>query len=109
MTTLKELQDNVKSATIALEKATMALEIFKSSPQNNVFESVEKACSELEDRLTNQASDDCEGSHNCGQSEYHQEFIVDGVHYIATLTCEYNRHDKTYYFIDTSKFTYKVK
>lgn len=109
MTTLKELLDNVKVAQIALEKANMALEIFKQTPQNNVFESVDKACSVLEQRLTDQAFADCEGAHNCGSPEYHQEFIVDGIHYIATLKCEYNRHDKTYYFIDGSIFTYKVK
>ena len=32
------------------------------------------------------------------------EFIVDEKRYVAILEVEYNRHDKTYYFVDGSDF-----
>lgn len=41
------------------------------------------------------------------QETYEQEFIVSGVRYLGTLECEYNRHDKTYYYVEDAKFSYK--
>ena len=55
------------------------------------------------------AFEDCEGAGNCGMDKYTQEFIVGDMHYIATLTVEYNRHDKTYYYIDETDFTVTPK
>lgn len=96
---------NIDSAKAALAQAEAALESFIASPENNVFESLEAAEADLEDRLNNKAYADCQGAYNCGDDKYEQEFIVDGKHYIATLECEYNRHDKTYYYIDGSEFS----
>jgi hypothetical protein len=101
----EHLDREVSRARIALAAAGRALELFESRPENNVFASVEEAASALENRLMDKAHDDCEGSHNCGLDVYTQEFIVDGKHYIAKLKCEYNRHDKTYYYVDGHTFT----
>lgn len=108
MNTKKTLQLAVKVAQEALNAAESALYAFETSAENNVFESIEVACKKLQHVLYERASDDCEGSYNCGDEEYTQEFIVDGVKYIASLKCEYNRHDKTYYYIDGHKFSYKI-
>jgi hypothetical protein len=104
----QELEAAVKSAETNLTAAKDALAAFESQAENNVFESLPKALSAVEDKLINQAYQDCEGAHNCGADHYDQEFIVDGVRYLGTLTVEYNRHDKTYYYIDGSNFTHKI-
>lgn len=104
MTTREELLARVTEAQQALTEAQQALYQFDTDPQNNVFESVEQASEVLEDRLLNEAHDDCEGSYNVGAEEYRQEFIVEGKRYVAILEVEYNRHDKTYYYVDGSDF-----
>jgi hypothetical protein len=102
------LQANVITAKKTLADAEAALTAFEALPENNVFETLPKALSTVEDKLLSQAHKDCEGSYNCGQESYTQGFIVDGAQYLGTLTVEYNRHDKTYYYIDGSEFTYAV-
>lgn len=104
--TKEELQTTVTQAEAALTAAKAELEAFDGLPENNVFPTLEDAEGELEDRLRGQAHADCEGSYNCGADEYTQEFIVDGKHYMGTLSVEYDRHDKTYYYIDRARFTY---
>lgn len=51
------------------------------------------------------AREACEGSYCFGDKEYEQEFIVNGVLYLGTLTVEYKRYDKQYYYIETAAFT----
>lgn len=103
-----ELEQAVKTARRNLEYAESALKHFISAPENNVFDNLEQAMSVLANRLNNQAEMDCAGSNNCGAKEYEQEFIVDGIHYNGKLIVEYNRHDKTYYYVEESNFTYSV-
>ena len=105
MSTKEELAAAVAAAKAALATAESALEAFDTSPENNVFATLEEAEGVLEDRLSGWAFQDCEGAHNCGADKYTQEFIVDGKHYMATATFEYNRHDKMYYYIDSSDFS----
>jgi hypothetical protein len=104
--TKEELQAAVTVARKTLADAEDALLAFDALPENNVFASLYDAEGALEDRLRNEAFKDCEGAGNCGDDEYTQEFIVDGVRYVGTLSVEYNRHDKTYYYIDSAEFTY---
>ena len=40
---------------------------------------------------------------------YEQEFMVGDVVYVATLKCEYNRHDKRYYYLDGQEFSITPK
>lgn len=75
--------------------------------ENNVFETLEDADSKMYTLLENQATEDCEGSYNCGDDEYTQEFMVGTQKYLATMTFEYNRHDKTYYYIDSREYSSK--
>ncbi len=105
MSTKEELAAAVVAAKAALATAESALDAFDTSPENNVFATLEEAEGVLEDRMCDWAFRDCEGAHNCGQDQYTQELIVGGKHYVATATFEYNRHDKTYYYIDGCDFS----
>ena len=62
------------------------------------------------DVLGAMASEDCEGSFNCGSPEYHRHFMLEGsnVVYVAVLDVEYNRHDKQYYYVEDSEFRVEV-
>jgi hypothetical protein len=106
--TKADLIKEVDKARQALAIAEKALLDFNTSVENNVFATLEEACDELEDRLIQFAKEDCEGSYNCGDPEYRQEFLVDGVKYVAILEVEYDRHDKTYYYIYSRKFRYEL-
>jgi len=61
--------------------------------------------------LRAKAREDCEGAYNwaynCGLDEYTQEFIVGSTKYLGTAKFEYNRHDKTYYYIERCTFSHK--
>lgn len=106
MSTREELTAAITAAQANLTAAHGALAAFEALAENNVFESLEKALGKVEAMLEHRAHEDCEGSHNCGQDEYTQAFMVDGVKYIGTLKVEYNRHDKTYYYVDGTDFSY---
>ena len=99
----KLLVDAINVAKINLAAAEGALESFDEAPENNQYDTLEDA-GELEDILLEKASKDCEGSYNCGDESYEREFIVQGKHYLAILDVEYNRHDKTYYYVDEYEF-----
>jgi len=102
--TKDELLVAVEDTKTAHDAAVKALEDFERDPKNNVFESLAKAEYELEDVLRDRASADCEGSYNCGAEEYRQGFFVDGVEHVAIASVEYNRHDKTYYYVEEFDF-----
>lgn len=103
MSNRTELAQNVTAAQVTLSAAVAALDAFDQLAENNVFASLKDA-ERLEDTLECRARDDCEGAGNCGNDEYRQEFLVDGVKYVAIYKPEYNRHDKTYYYIDGGEF-----
>lgn len=46
------------------------------------------------------ANNDCEGAHNCGNSSYTVSFKVNDKIYSVEVGFSYNRHDKTYYYVD---------
>ena len=94
----------VKLAELLVVKAKNNLAEFDALAENNVYETVTIAEDNLYDILRERASEDCEGAYNCGLDEYRQEFLVDGVKYVAILEVDYNRHDKTYYYIDGTEF-----
>lgn len=107
MKTKEQLEQKIQDCEKALLAANIELNEFINAPENNVFATLNDAVRELKKRLREYASDACEGSHCFGEDEYEQEFIVDSVHYMATLKVEYNRHDKTYYYVDSADFSYK--
>lgn len=108
MKSKQELLENIKQAEAALRSAKEQLQEYEESPENNVYSSLEDA-QELEEILLGLAYLDCEGSYNVGNDVYEREFMVDDEYYIAILECEYNRHDKTYYYVDEHKFRIEKK
>lgn len=100
----EQLETNVKAAKAAAAEAETALAAFDSAPENNRFNNMDDAYAKIEDKLMDRAHADCEGSHNCGADQYTQDFYVGDKLYRGTLKCEYNRHDKTYYYIDGHDF-----
>ena len=102
--TKEELKAKVAAAQNALNTAQAELDALDMLAENHVFEDMETAESKIEDLLNSRAHADCEGSHNCGNDEYRQDFIVEGKMYTGIATYEYNRHDKTYYYVDGSTF-----
>jgi len=107
--TKQDLINAVDASKILLFAAENALEDFNSLAENNVFDDLENANYKIEGILEDKASNACEGSHCRGLSKYTQEFIVDGITYIGTLYVEYNRHDKTYYYVDSSEYSFCAK
>lgn len=67
-----------------------------------VFDTLEVALRKVGALHENEASNDCEGSYNCGAGEYFSTVHTkdDGKYYLLTTSFEYNRHDKTYYYIE---------
>ena len=102
----EELKAYISSAQLVLDEANAALVAFDEALENNVYESLEDA-EELEEVLLELAYKDCEGSNCRGSPVYEREFLVGSTKYCATLEVEYNRHDKTYYYVDDSTFTIK--
>lgn len=109
MQTREQLIQTMNDAETAFINAKNALCEFDSRAENNVFADMQTAKRKMTDKLRRMASDDCEGAYNIGAEKYEANFTVDGVVYVGTLDVEYNRHDKTYYYVDGYKFTYKVK
>lgn len=108
MTTLEQLKSAVNEAKQALAGAESDLADFQERPENNVYASLDDAY-ELEDVLRGLAAQDCEGAYSVGDDEYSREFMVGDRVYVATLKCEYNRHDKTYYYIEEAEFSIAEK
>lgn len=102
--TIEQLQANIKTAMEQVTAAEKALADFEALPENNRFDSIE-AAGALEKVLRKLAYEDCKGAYNCGDEFYEQQFMVGDIVYTARLDVEYSRHDKTYYYIDGTKFT----
>lgn len=98
------LMANIKIAEDALESAKNELAQWEARPENNRFDTLEAAEVAIEDALMGEAAADCEGSYNCGAPQYSRGFMVGEKLYMGILDVEYNRHDKTYYYIDGHDF-----
>ena len=107
MTKREQLLNDIRLAEEVLSARKAALAAFDEAPENNVFDNLQDALDTIEGKLYDLAHQDCKGSYNCGNEFYTQKFIVDGVVYEGTLHVEYNRHDKTYYYVDETQFTYE--
>ena len=103
----QELKAAIEAAKLDVAAAQKALDDFEQLAENNVYASMRDA-GILDEVLAGRAREDCEGSYNCGSPIYEQEFMVGSVVYVATLEVEY-RHDKTYYYIDSSEFKIEPK
>ncbi|TPG68585.1 nicotinate phosphoribosyltransferase [Brevibacillus laterosporus] len=67
------------------------------------FDSIDEATDILFDEMRDEASNDCEGSYNVGSDQYERLCKVKDKYYKVIAEFEYNRHDKTYYYVDYSK------
>jgi hypothetical protein len=108
MQTKEWLQSDIDHCKVQLEKAENDLYRFMLLPENNKYDDLESAKRCMYTVLEGRASEDCEGSYNCGEPEYKQQFMVGPKTYEATMELEYNRHDKQYYYID-SIVSFEVK
>jgi hypothetical protein len=106
---IAEAKASVEFWKMKLNQSVINLESLESDILNHVYDSLEDAEFRLEGILCRKANEACEGSYCCGENEYSQDFIVDGKEYIAIMSFEYNRHDKTYYYVDYSDFSYRPK
>lgn len=107
-TVLVELKADREIQEEKLKELNKQIEYYHYHPSNWIFSSPEDVGYILEDELQSRASEACEGSYNCGQDAYTQLFYVGDVLHEARLDCEYNRHDKTYYYLEESKFSTRV-
>ena len=99
------LNDAIREAAALLSKAQMRKRAYESLPENHEYPDLSEAEGWISARLEGYAQEDCEGSHNCGKSKYTQRFTAGGKLYDGTLEVEYNRHDKTYYYVDGAEFS----
>jgi hypothetical protein len=102
---LAALHSAILAAENDIALARDAIDDLTSEAGNNVYDSLEDAQGEIEDALHAKASDACEGSHCMGLDEYHQMFMVDGQVFKATMKCDYDRHDKRYYYVYATAFS----
>ena len=103
----RELQ-LMRNSIATYEKSIAEL---KSDVCMHVYESHDAAVFSIKGILLRQAKQDCEGSHSCGEDRYNQEYTLNGsdIVFVGTLKVGYNRHDKTYYYVDDSEYYYKAK
>lgn len=76
------------------------VEIICGKAPSRTFFSLPEAIEAINDEHFNQAAEDCEGAYNSGLDEYTTLVQVGEKFFELTTKFEYNRHDKTYYYID---------
>lgn len=104
--TKEDIQEAIKTLQKYVGQLEQRLAEIEGDINNHIYPDLDTAMGNLEGLFDSWANNDCEGSHCCGSPEYTQEFIVDDVKYMGIGLYEYNRHDKTYYYIDGSSFKY---
>jgi len=92
-----------------LDVITAELTKLSSDVCHWVYETHEDAELEITDELEKRAHNDCEGSYNCGSDFYEQDYtLLDSpVVYTGIIKVEYNRHDKTYYYVEEVQYSFK--
>ena len=100
--------NKIKQFTDDLQKAQATLELIHSNICFFQFDNHEEAEDTIKEALHNKAHNDCEGSYNRGNDEYTQEYqLIDSdAVYLGKIEVEYNRHDKTYYFVDEVEYSF---
>ena len=103
------LSNKIADLEAQLAAANKELYELSCSLENNIYANLDTALSTIEKLLQTEAREDCEGSYNFGLEEYIRDFKVGDIIYTATLKVQYNRHDKTYYYVDETEFSYEEK
>lgn len=104
---VKHLRKSIRDSQDNTELLIELLRLCESSEELNTYTNLSTANSVMADRLRRYAEEDCEGRHSVGDDSYSQVFLVDGTKYEGTLNVEYDRYDKTYYYIDSAKYSYE--
>ena len=89
MTDRATLLSKIEQLDTDLYTAHKALVAFDDLAENNVYYSLSEGATKVEQKLAERASDDCEGYKQCGDREYTQEFMADGIVYIGKIIVEY--------------------
>jgi hypothetical protein len=104
--TIKNLNEAIAASQKIVDFNKQALVNFMASPECNVFDSLEHAEGAITDKFESEAFEACEGAYNFGAHEYTQVFSVGNKQYEASVKFEYNRHNKMYYYIDGTDYSY---
>ena len=104
----QQLQTEIKYHQDIISTLENEIEKFDSLLDNNQFYDHKEAEYAIRGRFSEIANEECEGSYNCGDDEYHQQYQIRGNDQIftATVTFDYNRHDKTYYYVDGTSYSF---
>ena len=105
---IKFYQADMDYYSTEANKAQSNIDLIKSNLCFFQFDNHEDARCRIQDVLCSEAHDDCEGSYNRGNDVYEQEYqLIDSdAVYLGKIEVEYNRHDKTYYFVDGVEYSY---
>lgn len=78
------------------------VDIICGTAGGEVYDTLEDAIEDVNDQHYTEAHEACEGSHCMGMDEYETFVYIkgEGKYYTLKTTFSYNRHDKTYYYID---------
>lgn len=78
------------------------LDIICGTAGGETYETLEDAIEDVNDQHYTEAHEACEGSHCMGMDEYETFVYIksESKYYNLKTTFSYNRHDKTYYYID---------
>lgn len=98
--------DAIRKAEDAVVAAKAALVDYDSSIENNTYLTLTEAEYQITDRYRDIAHSEC-GSYMMGAESYTQKFMVDGELYEAMICFEYNRHDKEWYYVDGTEYSYR--
>jgi hypothetical protein len=104
MKTLAEINNEIaklKKDVESLQETKRALQL---SREYNTYSDQKEAEHRVEGLLEDLANNDCKGSYNRGLDEYLCEYSVNGKNFLCVATPEYNRHDKTYYYVDSIEY-----
>lgn len=92
-------------AIAVLEQSLMDID---SMIENNQYTDQKNAEYSITEHFSGIAHEQCEGSGNCGEPLFKRRYQIAGNPntFEATVEFEYNRHDKTYYYIDGTEYSY---
>jgi hypothetical protein len=104
-----QIAAEIKSLQNKINQLNQQLEDFDSALENNQYDAHNDAEGHIHERYLGIAGEACEGSYCYGESEYKQRYQIKGnpALFEATVSFEYNRHDKTYYYIDGQDYSFK--
>jgi len=104
--TKDEISAQIKFLNAKVVDLENQIEAFDSAIEQNQYKNHKEAELKISGRYECIANEECEGSYNRGADEYMQQYQIEGEASIfeAFMKVEYNRHDKTYYYVDG--FTY---